>query len=233
MFEGTAAKHRMQCQVHWLEAEGDLGPWRSRIAAKIEATREGFLARAVPPPPFDILIQRVAGAVVPETGMVGHAYREGLVALTLELDNPHLAVALRDGAVRRQMAHEVHYCMHVAGRGYDRTQGEVLVSEVLAGRFTGWLFESLPEPWEQVVEEDALRAHTPNAAILQAPDDDYAVWFFGVGGRLSRWFGYLIGYRLADEWLTTEGGMDGDACVNVPADVVRATARRSLEAWLS
>ena len=121
----------------------------------------------------------------------------------------------------------------MAGPGYGRTLGEALISEGLAGRFTGWLLNSPPEPWEQAVGEDVLRAHAPDAAMLQAADDDHAAWFFGVSGRLPRWFGYTLGYRLADEWLTAAGEVDGDAWVTVPADVVLAAARRSLGAWLS
>ena len=222
----------MQWHLHWLEAEGDLGPWRSQLAAEIEATRQQFVVRAVPPPRLDILVQRLAGAVIPEIGMVGQAYRKGLFALTFDPDNPHFAVGLLDGTLRRQVAHEAHHCMRMTGPGYGRTLGEALVSEGLAGRFTGWLFDSPPEPWERAFGDDVLRAHAPDEVTLQSADDDHAAWFFGFGGRLPRWFGYTLGYRLAGEWLKEAGEVDGHTWVNVPAATVLAAARRRSLDWL-
>lgn len=35
--------------LHWLEAEGDLAPWRPRIVHEVEAARDA-IGRAVPPP---------------------------------------------------------------------------------------------------------------------------------------------------------------------------------------
>ena len=65
----------MSWQVHWLEATGDLGPWRDRIAGEIAATRD-HLGGFMPPPRLDILVQRLP-TVIPEIGMVGHAWRPG------------------------------------------------------------------------------------------------------------------------------------------------------------
>jgi len=83
-------------KLHWLEAEGDLSPWRRRIVSGVKAARRA-IAAVVPPPPLDILVQRLAGGVIPEIGMVGHAYRKGLTGLTLDPDNRHFATCLRDG----------------------------------------------------------------------------------------------------------------------------------------
>ena len=171
------------------------------------------------------MVQRLAGAVIPEIGIVGHAYRKGLFALTLDPDNPHFGVRLSDGTLRRQVAHEVHHCMRMAGPGYGRTLGEALVSEGLAGRFTGWLFGSPAEPWECAVEADALRVHAPDETKLQATGYDHAGWFFGADGRRPRWLGYTLGYQIVGEWLTTASEVDGDTWVNVPADTVLAAAR--------
>lgn len=228
---GNDSRHRMQWQLHWLEAEGDLAPWRDQVAAEIEATQQ-LVARAAPLPRLDILVQRLADAVIPEIGMVAHAYRKGLFALTLDPDNPRFAAGLRDGTLRRQVAHEVHHCLRMAGPGYGRTLGEALVSEGLAGRFTGWLFGSPAEPWERAVDLDVLRAHVPNAAMLQAADDDHAGWFFGAGGRRPRGLGYTLGYQIVGDWLATAGEVGGDVWVNVPADTVLTAAHGRPGAWL-
>ncbi len=86
--------------LHWLEAEGNLRPWRAAIEAEIGAAHAA-VSGLLPPPRLDILVQHLAGAGIPEIGMVGHAYRRGLFALTLNPANPRFAAALADGMLRR------------------------------------------------------------------------------------------------------------------------------------
>ncbi len=213
----------MDWRLHWLEAEGALAPWRERITSEVEAAWDA-VACVVRTPPLDILVQRLPGAVIPEIGMVGHAHRKGLFSLTLDPDNPHFASSLEQGAVRRQVTHEVHHCLRMAGPGYGHTLGEALVSEGLAGQFTGRLFGNPPEPWERAVDEDVLRAHLPDATALTVPGYHHNAWFFGVGGHRPRWLGYTLGYRIVGKWLADVGAVDGDAWVNVPADAVLAAS---------
>jgi hypothetical protein len=211
-------------KLHWLEAEGDLGPWRGRIASEVEETRRA-VALVLPLPCLDIMVQRLSGAVIPEIGMVGHAYRKGLFGLTLDPDNPHFARSLEDGTLRRQVAHEVHHCLRMAAVGYGRTLGEALVCEGLAGRFASHLFGTPPELLEHAIDEVALRAHCPGAAALSAPGDDHAAWFFGASGQHPRWLGYTLGYQIAGDWLAAAPDVEGDTWVNVPADNVLQAAR--------
>ncbi len=213
----------MSWQLHWLEATGDLGPWRDRIASEVAATRE-HLAELVPPPRLDILVQR-SPMVIPEIGMVGHAYRAGLFALTVDPDNPSFDAALSDGTLRRQVAHEVHHCLRMARLGYGRTLGEALVSEGLAGRFTQRLFGNAPEPWECAVDAATLQSHAPDAAELAASDYGHNAWFFGASGTRPRWLGYTMGYSLVGAWLDATGTPDADTWVTVPAATVLAAAR--------
>ena len=213
----------MEWRLHWLEAEGELNSWRERITSEIEAAWEA-VARLVHTPLLDILVQRLPGAVIPEIGMVGQAYRKGLFALTLDPDNPHFSASLDEGALRRQVTHEAHHCLRMGGPGYGLTLGEALVSEGLAGQFTRRLFGSRPEPWERAVSEDVLLAHRPDAAELTAPNYNHGAWFFGTGGHRPRWLGYTLGYQIVGKWLTDAGEVDGDTWVSVPADVVLAVA---------
>ncbi len=208
----------MDWRVHWLEAEGDLMPWRSAITSEIAAARLA-VARLVRPPRLDILVQRLAGAVIPEIGMVGHAYRRGLFALTVDPDNPRFAAGLADGALRRQVAHEAHHCLRMGAVGYGRTLGEALVSEGLAGQFTRRLFDNAPEPWERAVDGAALRGFVPDGAALGAGRYDHAAWFFGTGA-LPRWLGYTLGYAMVGSWLERAGEVDGSTWVNVTAETV-------------
>lgn len=62
----------MSWHLHWLEASGDLGPWRDAIAAEVEIARNA-VTTLVPITPLDILVQRLPGAVIPETGTTGQA----------------------------------------------------------------------------------------------------------------------------------------------------------------
>ena len=90
----------MDWRVHWLEAEGDLAPWRDRIAAEIEAARLA-VAGLLPPFRLDLLVERVAGAVIPEIGTAGRAYRPSLCALTVDPLNPNFAARSAGGPSKR------------------------------------------------------------------------------------------------------------------------------------
>jgi hypothetical protein len=207
--------------LHWLEAEGELEPWRPHIAAEIEATK-AIVSRLVAPPRLDILIQRIAGWVIPEIGMVGHTYRNNLFSLTLDPDNPNFARSLHDGNLRRQVAHEVHHCLRHAGPGYGNSLGEALVSEGLAGHFVTRLFATPPEPWEQAVAATAALRLFPSAHTLASTDYDHGEWFFGTGGKFPRWLGYTLGYMVVGYWLETAPDVDGAALVGVAANDVLA-----------
>ncbi len=153
--------------------------------------------------------------------MLGQAYRKGLFSLTLDPDNPHFARGVSDGTLCRQVTHEVHHCLRMGGPGYGRTLGEALVSEGLAGQFTGRLFGSGPELWERAVDDDLLRMHFPEGNVLATEGYDHAEWFFGTG-RYPRWLGYTLGYRMVGDWLAATPEVDGDTWVNVPAQTVMA-----------
>ena len=214
----------MAWHLHWLEAAGDLAPWKDIIAAEVAAT-EAHLATRLPPPRLDVLVQRLPGRGIPEIGLVGHAYRSSLFGLTVDPDNARFEASLHDGTLRRQVVHEVHHCLRMAGPGYGTTLGEALVSEGLAGRFTRWLFGNPPEPWERAVDADALRAHVPDRAALAGTDYGHDAWFFGVGGRYPRWLGYTLGYAIAGAWLDRVGTPDAGTWVGVPAEAVLDAAR--------
>lgn len=214
----------MSWRMHWLEASGDLGPWRATIIAEVEAAREA-VTTVLPLSPLDILVERLPGAVIPETGTTGQAMRESLFSLTIDPDNLNFERSLRDGDLRRTVAHEVHHCMRMAGPGYGWTLGEALVSEGLAGQFVHHLFGSPPEPWECAVADEVLKANLPDNATLTGTGHDHRAWFFGVGGRYPRWLGYTLGYRIVGDWLETKAEIDGETWIDVPAHEVLEAAR--------
>lgn len=208
--------------LHWLEAEGDLQPWRECIEAEMAAARDA-VARSVPPPRLDILIQHLPGRVIPETGMGGTSYGRCLMALTIDPANAAFAPSLAGHAFRRMAVHEVHHCLRFAATGYGGTLGEALVSEGLAGQFVHALFGNPPDPWECAVDDAVLRAHLPTSAELASTAYGHDAWFYGAGGRYPRWLGYTLGYRIVGEWLA-RGSVDGSRWVDVSAADVLAAA---------
>ncbi|MFF8802373.1 MULTISPECIES: DUF2268 domain-containing putative Zn-dependent protease [unclassified Methylobacterium] len=218
----------MTWNLHWLEASGDLRPWRETIIAEVEIARQA-IAGLMPPTNLDILIERQPGAVIPETGTTGRAYRGNLFSISLDPDNPNFARSLSDGDLRRTVAHEAHHCMRMAGPGYGWTLGEALVSEGLAGQFVSRLFGSPPEPWECAVTDEVIAANLPDNATLIGNGHDHRVWFFGFKGERPRWLGYTLGYRIAGDWLNAQAKVDGVTWVNVPAhEVIKAACGRTL-----
>ena len=212
--------------LHWLEASGDLAPWRDTIAFEVEEAR-CRVARIVSPPPLDILVRRAPGQVIPEFGIAGYAPDAHRVFLSVDPDNPNFADTLRGGALQRQVAHEVHHCLRWAGPGYGTTLGEALVSEGLAGQFASRLFGSPPEPWERAVTPAVAAMHFPSAADLASSTYDHSAWFFGVGGKYPRSLGYTLGYLIAGAWLCCVPDVDGETFVNVPAEEVLSSWART------
>lgn len=210
-------------QLHWLEAEGDLRRWRSEITAEVDAAHAA-VSRVLTPPRLDVLVRRLSGGVIPEIGMVGHAYRRSLFALTCDPDNANFSNCLADGTFRRQVVHEVHHCLRMAGPGYGRNLGEAFISEGLAGHFVRLLFDNPPEPWECALDPDCLQTYFPDPPALKAAEYDHAAWFFGASNHRPRWTGYTLGYAVVGRWLDGTSGVDVDTMVNVPADIV-------LSAW--
>lgn len=206
-------------QLHWLEAEGGLQDWQGQIVSEIETARD-VIARLVAIPRLDILLQRVKGAVIPEIGMLGRAYRKSLLSITFDPSNRNFSACVSNGTLCRQVAHEVHHCLRMAGPGYGRSLGEALVSEGLAGQFVSMLFGSPPEPWECAVDDTVLCANLPDPAVLSAGGYDHAAWFFGTDRDRPRWFGYTLGYRLVGLWLDRVNNVDGPTWVSVSAATV-------------
>ena len=73
--------------LHWLEASGSLAEFRHELVDEFDAAYEA-IARLMPPPRLDVLIQRLPGETIPEMGLVGRAYRSSMFTMTLDPDNP-------------------------------------------------------------------------------------------------------------------------------------------------
>jgi uncharacterized protein YjaZ len=100
-----------------------------------------------------------------------------MFAMTVDPDKPIFIRSLSDGALHRQIVHEVHHCRRMAGPGYGYTLGEALVSEGLAGQFLHPLLGTEPEVWERAVTPEALQAAFPGAEELTSMFYDHSAGF--------------------------------------------------------
>ncbi|UOK36597.1 DUF2268 domain-containing protein [Pseudomonas palleroniana] len=208
--------------LHWLEASGSLAEFHQVLKEEFELAYRA-IARRMPPPRLDVLVQRLPGETIAELGLVGRAYRSTMFSMTLDPDNPNFAASLKGGAVRRHIVHEVHHCLRMAGPGYGWTLGEALVSEGLAGQFVQHVLGSEPEPWECAHGLEALQAAPVSLSELEATYYDHNAWFFGTGDK-PRWLGYALGHQMVGRWLATVGQPNTEAWVNVSALDILAVA---------
>lgn len=213
--------------LHWLEASGSLAEFHKELVGEFETAYEALALRMVPPR-LDVLVQRLPGETIPELGLVGRAYRSSMFSMTLDPDNPNFIPSLRAGALRRQVIHEVHHCLRMAGPGYGWTLGEALVSEGLAGQFVRYLLNTDPERWEREVGSTELLNSPVGLQALESSYYDHSEWFFGSGNK-PKWLGYSLGYQMVGCWLASRQDVDIFTWVNVPAtDIIAAALERGL-----
>ena len=204
--------------LHWLQASGDLAEFRAELSGEFAAAYQ-TLSRLLPPPRLDILIQVLPGETIPEMGIVGRAYRSSMFSMTVDPHNPNFLASLRNGTLHRQIIHEVHHCLRMAGPGYGWTLGEALISEGLAGQFVRQLLGSEAEPWERAVSSADLLCTPVERQALDATYYDHNAWFFGTAIH-PRWLGYTLGYQMVEQWLAGAGDIDAATWINVPASLI-------------
>ena len=208
-------------KLHWLDATGDLSPWRDRITAEVQAGHAA-MAPFVVPPRLDILMERDEEATRRDTGMGASVARPNLLVLSFDPYNGDFNNALGGGVLRRQVVNAVHRAVRAAGPGYGFTLGGALVSEGLAAQFVRLVFGTSPEPWE-VAEEATLAAHWPDQRTLMTTKYDAAEWFGGAGDKPFG-YGYALGCRMVGHWLTSGVALNAERLINVPTPKVLAAA---------
>lgn len=213
-------------RLHWLEADGSLSDWKADIAAEIKVA-ESAVQSVLKTPPIDVLVAyRHEGPIIPELGLCGFSFSPSLFLLACNPENPNFDSSVVDGAIRRQVVHEVHHCLRKAGPGYGGTLGEAIISEGLAGRFVEHVLGTPPELWEKAVGPNDLMTHLPDGDVLWSTDYDHSDWFFGTRSR-PRWLGYSMGYEFVGRWLRQCGRISAKDWVETPAATIFATARPS------
>ncbi|MFS3135811.1 DUF2268 domain-containing putative Zn-dependent protease [Gluconacetobacter sacchari] len=212
--------------LHWLHATGGLAAQQAAIRQAV-ARAHALLATLRPPPPLDILVQRGRAGTIPEIGIGGRAWHARLVSLTIDPANPNTAATIADGILTREMLHEAHHTLRMAGPGYGRTFGEALVSEGLACHFARTLGQTPPAPWESAVDRATLLRHQNRLPPMAATGYDHALWFFG-RADIPRWFGYTLGSRMVQAWRDAApptAALSPEHWIDVPGDDIIAAAR--------
>ena len=209
--------------LHWLRATGNLDAQQAGIQAAI-AQAHTLLSTQLPPPPLDILIQPARPGTIPEIGIGGRAWHARLVSLTINPANPNTAATIANGTLTREMLHEAHHTLRMAGPGYGRTFGEALVSEGLAWHLAHTLSQMPPAPWEGAIDRPTILQQHDRLPPMAATGYDHARWFFGTAD-IPRWFGYTLGCAMVQTWRDTAGPLSAERWITVPATEIIAAAR--------
>ncbi|MGP9803246.1 DUF2268 domain-containing putative Zn-dependent protease [Paracoccus sp. NSM] len=199
-------------QLHMLNARGALTPIMAEIRAHAREVVEVVSAR-LDLPRFDLVLRR-GDAVIPEWGIAGHAPAPGVIELVLDPDR------VEPEHFRRMLVRQMFHLARLETASADRSLGEALVGAGLAGYFVTELLGGA-DPWDQVRPGSGMLKQA--AALWARRDQDMGEWFQG-RGRMRKWSGHGLGYRIVAEHLT-EGG-DVAALVDAPADAFRPALRR-------
>ncbi|MBD8555410.1 hypothetical protein IFT84_12935 [Rhizobium sp. CFBP 8762] len=170
----------------------------------------------------DVIVENVPGATIPEYGLTGSCFRSSLITLTVDSLNQNFPTSLTTGELSRILTHEVHHALRfkLCPNGYGFTLSEALVSEGLADCFVDEVWGKHPSPitnalppahWDETV---ALAGKH-----LSSDCYDHAEWFFGMG-RLPRWAGYALGYRLVKQYLRQNPDVRPTGLAGVDASLV-------------
>ena len=204
--------------VHWLDATGDCSDWKAGIKAEIAAAQEA-MAAFVPLTPQDILIERGNEGIIPHIGLQARALRAARLSLVFDPFNDNYRRALKSGALQRQIIRAAHLSMRLAGPGYGFTLGGAMVSEGLAGQFVRLVTGARPEPWDMAVPD--LSPYWPDQRELMNPRYDHGLWFEGLGDK-PLWLGQSMGFKLAENWLTSGAQITPERMIDIPAPKVLA-----------
>jgi Predicted Zn-dependent protease (DUF2268) len=165
-----------------------------------------------------------ARRAIPGIGVGGFANpATGDVSLWIDGAPPGGLKAALETWVPATVAHELHHSSRIRmGPGYGTTLAEALVTEGLADHFAAEAFpDTPPQPWDHALsaeqETELWRKAQP---ILDVPGGyNHPAWFRD-GGRLPRWAGYTLGYRIAEAYLGNDFSASG--AVGTEAETVIA-----------
>ncbi|WP_152045904.1 DUF2268 domain-containing putative Zn-dependent protease [Aureimonas psammosilenae] len=223
----------MDIRLHFLEAAGSLGQWRTQmqVEAKAVAGRIDALVAAVDRThSVDVLIKQSKWGIIPELGLGGSCYEAHLVTIAVAPASENFAASMRNGDFGSTLAHELHHPLRHASTGYGATLGEAIVSEGLADHFATEVTGCKQPMWSNAAGL-GLDVVDQAKQELERVDYDHPAWFFG-RGSLPRWAGYAIGWELVSAYLARHPTETAGALASVNADVILRDAWQEMRSNL-
>lgn len=178
------------------------------------------VTRFLPLWPVDILFA-LSEDVIPETGDWGYIENKSVIRLRANPAHKDGLKSIVKNQLPKTLAHELHHAVRMAKIGYGKTLLGAMVTEGLADRFADKLYPKPKSPWTNALNQEEQEKWWKITKKSLNKKYNHGEWFWGEG-KIPRWAGYTLGYRLAGE------AMDA---LRQPADVlVGAKARKILEA---
>lgn len=208
------SEDRLKMKIHALNAQGTLTPYIECIEhTLIDVHRQ--VSEKISLPSIDVIV-KTGSYVIPEKGIMGYCPEEHLIYLTIDTDSPTFKKNGKE-SLKRMFTHELHHAARWGGIGYGDTLGAAILSEGLAGHFVLEMFSGDPEPWEMM---DCVTLHSHFSHMLKNWDEKYYNhndWFYGTG-KLPRWLGYSLGFKLVSWYLRSETTSKPSSLVDMHPD---------------
>lgn len=174
-------------KLHILNASGTLDSHIELIETAFDESLsllpDGFITEGI-----DVTIQDLASWVVPELGVVGHTYSGHVVQISLDPKHDLQKIDLI-----KTIVHELHHAVRWQKVSFNKTLGELIVSEGLACLFEEELTGQAPIYVQGDVSDSNIEVVKSE---LNNSKYDQSKWFFGSTAEIPRWFGYTYGYSL-------------------------------------
>lgn len=138
-------------------------------------------------------------SVIPETGIGGFTPGRHLIYLYIDPSK-----TINENEIFYTLCHEMHHAKRYDGPGYGVTLLDSIVFEGLATCFEAEVSEEAAFLVNHLNErKDGARLTTVVRDHMDDTDFNYFEWFIhDASGKLPRWTGYLVGYRLIKSYLT-------------------------------
>lgn len=174
-------------KFHILNAGGTLDSHIELIETAFEESLsllpDGFITVGI-----DVTFQDLASWVVPEIGIVGHTYSGHLVQISLDPKHD-----LKKNDLVKIIVHELHHAVRWQNVSFNKTLGELIVSEGLACLFEEELTGQTPIYVQGDISDSDIEMVKSE---LNNGKYDQSKWFYGSTAGIPRWFGYAYGYNL-------------------------------------
>lgn len=208
-------RHMTVWNIHFLSARNELVDVMSGLRAAARKAVAGVRQHA-DLPRFDLVV-RAGRDVAPDWGMSADLPAAGVIHLTL---NPE---RFDEALVIRSLTRKLHQVIRRDLVGQDRSLGDALVSEGLAGHFVLQVLGGQPDPWDRTTLTSGVARKAMNE--WSRPDFDQPRWFLGKGD-IRKWGGYALGHKLIAQHLAMDPGKDAVSLAGLRADAFRPTMRK-------